>query len=65
MSQANVDLVRSIYEAFAAGDMPAVLARLHPEMIWMEAENHPYADRNPYEGHEAILGGLFARLGGE
>ena len=34
-------------------------------MEWNEAENFPYADGNPYRGHDAILGGVFARLGGE
>ena len=65
MSQENVDLIRGIYDAFAAGDVPGVLARMSPEMVWNEAENFPYADGNPYRGHEAILGGVFARLGSE
>ncbi|MFL6843552.1 MAG: nuclear transport factor 2 family protein [Allosphingosinicella sp.] len=65
MSEANVDLVRSIYSAFASGDIPGVVGAMAPEMEWNEAENFPYADGNPYRGAEAILGGVFARLGGE
>jgi ketosteroid isomerase-like protein len=65
MSQQNVDLVRGIYEAFAAGDMPGVLGRMAPDIVWNEAENFPYADGNPYCGPEAILGGVFARCGSE
>jgi ketosteroid isomerase-like protein len=65
MSEQNVDLVRSIYDAFAAGDVPGVVARMSPDMVWNEAENFPYADGNPYRGPEAILGGVFARLGSE
>jgi ketosteroid isomerase-like protein len=65
MSEQNVDLVRSIYEAFAAGDVPGVVALMSPDMVWNEAENFPYADGNPYRGPEAILGGVFARLGSE
>ncbi|HEV2746957.1 MAG TPA: nuclear transport factor 2 family protein [Allosphingosinicella sp.] len=65
MSQQNVALVRGIYEAFAAGDVAAVLAGMGPDMVWNEAENFPYADGNPYRGHDAILGGVFARLGSE
>jgi len=64
MSQ-NVELVRSIYAAFAAGDMPGVLSRMAPDIEWNEAENFPYADGNPYRGPEAIVAGVFARLGGE
>ncbi len=62
MSQENVDLVRGIYDAFAAGDVPAVLAAMSPDMIWNEAENFPLADRNPYVGHDAIVQGVFVRL---
>ena len=65
MSQQNVDLIRSIYDAFGAGDIPGVVGRMAPDMEWNEAENFPYADGNPYRGPEAILGGVFARLGGE
>lgn len=65
MSQENVDLIRAIYDSFAAGDVPGVVARMSPDMVWNEAENFPYADGNPYRGPEAILGGVFARLGSE
>lgn len=65
MSEQNVALVRAIYDSFAVGDIPGVLGRMAPEMVWNEAENFPYADGNPYRGPDAILGGVFARLGSE
>jgi len=65
MSQANVDLVRAIYDAFAAGDIAGVLGRMRPDIVWNEAENFPYADRNPYLGPDAVLHGVFARIGAE
>ncbi|HEY1607388.1 MAG TPA: nuclear transport factor 2 family protein [Allosphingosinicella sp.] len=65
MSGENVALVRSIYDAFAAGDIPGVLGRMAPDMEWNEAENFPYADGNPYVGADAIVSGVFMRLGGE
>jgi ketosteroid isomerase-like protein len=65
MSQQNVDLVRAIYAAFAAGDMPGVLSLVSPDIVWNEAENFPYADGNPYLGAEAVLQGVFARIGAE
>lgn len=65
MSEANVGVVRSAYEAFGKGDVPAVLAAMDPEIVWNEAENFPYADRNPYIGPTAVLEGVFARLGSE
>jgi uncharacterized protein len=63
MSQENVALVRAIYDAFAVGDVPGVVDRMSPDIVWNEAENFPYADNNPYRGPEAILTGIFARLG--
>ncbi|HEU0099440.1 MAG TPA: nuclear transport factor 2 family protein [Allosphingosinicella sp.] len=65
MSQENVALIRAIYDAFAAGDIPGAVGRMSPDMVWNEAENFPYADGNPYRGPEAILAGVFGRLGSE
>jgi len=61
----NTDLIRGIYAAFAAGDVPAVLAAFSPDIVWNEAENSPWADGNPYRGPEAVVAGVFARIGGE
>ncbi len=61
----NVEIVRSVYAAFAKGDIPTVLAAMAPDIVWNEAENFPYADGNPYVGPDAVLAGVFARLGGE
>lgn len=65
MSMANVELVRGIYDAFAAGDVAGVLGRMSPDIVWNEAEHFPYADGNPYVGPEAVLNGVFARCIGE
>lgn len=65
MSQANVDLIRKVYADFAAGDIVGVLGAMSPDMEWNEAENFPLADGNPYRGPDAILSGVFARLGSE
>ncbi len=58
----SIELVQGLYAAFAAGDVPAFLARLDPRVVWNEAEGFPYADRNPYVGPEAITSGVFQRL---
>lgn len=62
MSQENVKVVRDMYEAFAKGDVPAVLAALDPQVEWWEAENFIYADKNPYVGPNAVLEGVFMRI---
>ena len=61
----NVEIVQNLYAAFAKGDVPAVLQKFDPKIEWNEAENFPYADGNPYIGPQAVLEGVFARLGAE
>jgi ketosteroid isomerase-like protein len=63
MASENLEVVRNIYRAFAQGDIPAVLGAMSPEITWSEAENFLYADGNPYRGPDAVLKGVFKRLG--
>ena len=62
MSKENVAVIKGIYEAFGRGDVPAVLGAMTPDIVWNEAENFPYADRNPYVGPQAVLEGVFGRV---
>lgn len=59
----NARVVNSIYENFGKGDIPGVLALFDDKIVWNEAESNSLADGNPYEGPEAVLNGVFARLG--
>jgi ketosteroid isomerase-like protein len=59
----NSDLIRGLYDAFAAGDVPGVLGVLDREVRWTEAEGFPYG--GTYVGPEAVLTNVFARLGSE
>ncbi len=61
----NVQILHDAYAAFAAGDVPSVLSVMSPDIVWNEAENFPYADGNPYIGPDAVVQGVFARLGEE
>ena len=65
MSKDNVALIQGIYDAFSVGDVPGVLGRMSPDIVWNEAENFPYADGNPYVGPMAVATGVFARCGSE
>jgi hypothetical protein len=58
----NPQIVRSVYESFARGDGAAVLAAFDPQIVWYEAENIAYADRNPYRGPQMIAEGIFGRI---
>jgi uncharacterized protein len=62
-SVSNLKLIKATYEAFATGNIPGFLGVLDPGVVWNEAENFPYADGNPYIGADAIVQGVFARIG--
>lgn len=55
----------ALYDAFAAGDVPALVASMDPGIVWNEAENFFHADGNPYMGPDAIAEGVFGRIGAE
>jgi ketosteroid isomerase-like protein len=57
--------VEALYAGFAAGDIPAAVAGFDPGIVWNEAENVKYADGNPYVGADAVISGVFARIGGD
>lgn len=61
----NPQIVRSVYDSFARGDVSAVLAALDTDVVWTSAEGNPYADRSPYRGPQAIAEGIFRRIGSE
>ena len=61
----NLSVIEKIYADFAKGDIPVVLAAMAEDIEWNEAENFPYADGNPYIGSDAILNGIFKRIGAE
>ena len=59
----NLTSVQGVYDAFAKGDIPAVLGFLSPDIEWTEAEGFPYG--GTYIGPNDVLEGVFMRLGTE
>jgi len=55
--------IRGAYDAFAKGDIPAVLDVLDPSVSWVEAEGFPYG--GTYTGPDAVLQNVFVKLGTE
>ena len=50
----------------SAGDIPAVLGMMDPDIEWREAEGNPYKpDGKAWLGPEAVLQNLFMKLGTE
>jgi len=59
----NVELIKSLYQSFAAGDVPAVLQSFGENIEWTEAEGFPYG--GTYRGGDAILENVFMKLATE
>ena len=62
-TRSNLQIVNDMYNSFATGNIPAVLADMDSNIEWNESENFPYADGNPYVGPNSVLEGVFKRLG--
>jgi ketosteroid isomerase-like protein len=56
--------IQSIYDAFAGGDVAAVLGSFAPDIEWNEAEGSPLEDGNPYDSPARIGEEVFGRLVG-
>ena len=61
----NIAIIDGLYKAFTVGDIPTVLGAMEANIVWNEAESNSLADGNPYVGPDAVLNGVFARLGAE
>ena len=57
----NKEIVEGVYASFAQGDVPAVLGAMADNIEWAEAEGFPLA--GTYVGPQAVLEGVFMRLG--
>lgn len=61
----KIQVIDKLYNAFATGDIPTVLGAMDPKIVWNEAESNSLAEGNPYIGPDAVLNGVFARLGAD
>lgn len=59
----SIEIVENAYRAFAAGNIPAVLEVFDRSISWTDMEGFPTG--GTYVGAEAILNGVFIRLGME
>lgn len=60
MSDQNIEVVKGLYEAFARGDVPAVLAGFDENIEWNEAPGMPYGGQ--YHGPEAVAENVFGPI---
>lgn len=57
----NKQIVKSLYAAFAAGNVPHVLEAMDEKIEWTQADGFPIT--GTYTGPQAVLEGVFMRLG--
>jgi uncharacterized protein len=62
-SQDNLKLARSLYDAFASGNIPAFIAAMDPRIEWSEATGFPHG--GTYHGMESVMSNVFAPLEAE
>ena len=59
----NVDLIKQGYQNFAEGNVEAVLANFHPEIVWDECSGFPYAKGDGISiGPNAVVQDVFAQI---
>jgi uncharacterized protein len=58
----NAAVIRGIYEDLSRGDAAAVLATMHEQIEWNEAEHYTYWPGGPFIGPQAVVNGVFARI---
>ncbi len=59
----NVDIIKSGYDNFAKGDIPAVLAILDPNVRWTEPAGLPYP--GTFVGHAEVVDKVFKQVAGD
>ncbi len=55
-----VDIVRRSYEAFALDDLDAVMADMHPDIVWHQAQGLPHG--GVYHGLQEVRRAIFDPL---
>jgi uncharacterized protein len=65
MSQENIELVRSHYEAFARGDVEAALQMMDEQIEFRVAEHSVFDRGTPFMGRQEVAEHIFRRLGAE
>jgi ketosteroid isomerase-like protein len=66
MMTANTEVVKHVYESFAQGDAPAILATFDPNIEFRLAEGHPYQpEGKPWIGGDAVTKNFFMKAGPE
>lgn len=55
--------MESFYTAMSTGDMPGAVALIGADVVWVESDGFVYS--GTFHGPDAVVDGVFARLGSE
>ena len=61
----NVEFMKGLYQAFAAGDVPKVLGSMADDIEWWEAEGNPWSPGRAFVGVQEVVEGVLGRIAGE
>lgn len=61
----NVEFMKSLYAAFAGGDVSKVLGSMSEDIEWWEAEGNPWYPGRAFVGPQQVVDGVLARIGAE
>jgi len=59
----NTAIIDQLYANFSKGEVPEVLEMMSANIVWNESSCSSYSDNNPYTSPEAVLNGVFGRIG--
>ena len=62
-NMSNTEMIRGLYDSFAKGDVPTVLAAFDDNIEWIEAEGTPYG--GTYRNANDIVQNVFMKLATE
>src|SRR2546430_7624282 len=54
--------IQTLYARLGERDYEAVMSYLADDIVWIVADNSPFADRSPYRGIAEVRSGVFERL---
>jgi ketosteroid isomerase-like protein len=54
--------IETLYALLGERDYEAVMSYLTDDIVWIVADNSPFADRSPYHGIAEVRSGIFDRL---
>lgn len=63
MIMSNLEIIKSLYEAFEDGNLSRILEILDSQVEWIESEGIPYG--GVFIGHKAVLEGVFEKIAAE